>query len=163
MAKFQMNVTLNTDELETVRVSDGASGNAATQLTKLDAGKFVKLTGDSQVGLCAVGDQIEWQLYTADDVAPADGFNLGAVQDEGRMKVTLDGLQGTPGTGAIAIGDYVVCGTVVPRGTSLNGAPPKVCKATAAPNTLLFKWRLVSILVGTTAVGSIGVIDSVGG
>lgn len=160
MAKFQMGIVLNLDENETARVSDGASAVVSTQLTKLDKGKFGKLIGDSQYGLCAFGDQIEALFVTCDDVAPADGFNLGSVQDDGRIKVTLDGLQGTPGTGTVAVGDYLVCGTVVARGTALSG-PPKACKATAAANTLLFKWRVVSILTGSGGVGSVAVIDSV--
>lgn len=162
MAKFQQNLLVNTEENITARVSDGAAGNASTQLTKLDAGKFVKLIGDSQYGLCAVGDQIEALATSVDDVAPADGFNLGSLQIENRFRVTLDGLQATPGTGTIAIGDYVVCGTVVARGTNLSGSAPKVCKATAAANTLLFRWRLVSILSGAGGVGSIGVVEQVG-
>ena len=158
MAKFQMNVLVNTEPNITVRAGDGAS--TVNQFTKLEAGKFVKLIGDSQYGLCAVGNEIEGILATADDVATNDGFSMGSVQQEGRVKVTLDGLQATPGTGAIAIGDFVVAGTVTARGTVLPGAP-KVCKATAAATGLVFKWRLVSILTGTTAGGSIGIIEYV--
>ena len=76
-----------------------------------------------------------------------------------RVAVTLDGLQATPGVGVIAVGDYVVCGTVTARGTALSG-PPKVCKATASASDLVFKWRVVS-LDGTTAVGQTGLIERV--
>ena len=73
--------------------------------------------------------------------------------------MTLDGLQATPGTGAIALGDYVVCGTVVAKGTSLAGAYPKVCKATTQTG-MYFAWRVVS-LDGTTAVGQTALIERV--
>ena len=79
---------------------------------------------------------------------------------EGRFQVTFDGLQGTPGTGVVAINDYVVVGTPVVKGTSLGLIPAKVCKATAAGNTLNFKWRVVSLgAAGTGAVGTTGVIE----
>lgn len=159
MPKFQMAVLVKTDALDTARVSDGAAGVSASQLDKLDAGKFVKLTADSQYGMCAVGNEIEGFLVSANDVAPNDGFNLGAVQKEGRVKVTLDGLQATPGVGVIAVGDYVVAGSVTARGTVLPG-PVKVCKATAAATGLIFKWRVVALL-GTTAVGQLAYIEYV--
>ena len=93
--------------------------------------------------------------------AAMDGFSFGSVQVEGRFYVTFDGLQGTPGTGAIAIGDYVVCGTPAAKGTKLT-APAKVCKATAAGSALNFKWRVVSLgAAGTGAVGTTGLIELV--
>lgn len=160
MAKFQMNEVLDPYRInKTARVADGAA-SSATQLTDADVGKFLKMVGDSQMGLCAVGDEIQGILETANDVAPQDGFNLGGYRDSGRKKVTLDGLQATPGVGAIGIGDYVVTGTVVARGTTLGGAYPKVCKATAAATGIVFKWRVVS-LDGTTAVGQTACIERV--
>ena len=160
MPKFQMQVTLSqTANYTTARVADGTL--ASEQLAEADVNKLVKLVGDSRYGLCAVGDQIEGVLEVAGDNQPQDGFAVGTVRTDHRLKVTLDGLQATPGTGAIAIGDYVVAGTVVARGTVQGSVPPKVCKATAAPGGLVHKWRLVSILSGTTAVGGVGVIERV--
>lgn len=161
MAKFKFGVTLNPYHInKTARVADGAG--AANQLTTADDGKFVKLVGDSQYGLCAVGNEIEGILDVADDIALQDGFNLGSVRDAigTRKKVTFDGLQATPGTGTVAIGDYVVCGTVVARGTSLLGVHPRVCRATAAGTGLVYKWRIVSF-DGTGAVGQTGLIERV--
>ncbi len=158
MAKFQFGVLINPNAfLKTARL-----GGTATPLAKEDNDKFVKLAADSQYNLCAVGDEIEAQVVVADAIAKQDGFVLGTICDDRdtRVRVTLDGLQGTPGTGVIAVGDYVVCGTPVARGTSLNGANPKVCKATAAGNTLNFKWRVVA-LDGTTAVGQTAVIERI--
>jgi hypothetical protein len=96
----------------------------------------------------------------------------------------LDGLQATPGTGAIAVGDYVVAGTATAKGTSVAGYP-KVCKATNQPGATVtsadnvvgninaaiakvvdstkvaqFGWRVVS-LDGTTAVGQTATIERV--
>lgn len=160
MAKFKFGITLNLEESKTARVADGATGTA-TQLAKEDNGKFVKLIADSQYGLCAVGNEIEGILQVANDIAPQDGFNLGAVMtcDDTRVAVTFDGLQATPGTGVITIGDYVVCGTITARGTVLPG-PPKVCKATAAATGIVFKWRVVA-MDGTSAVGQTGLIERV--
>lgn len=159
MAKFKFGVILNEATKVTARLGDSTTP-ATNLLNDADVGKFVKLIGDSQYGLCAVGNEIEGVVDTV-NTATADGYAIGGVQAEGRFKVTLDGLQATPGTGVIAIGDYVVAGTPVARNTALGGALPKVCKATAAGSGLVFKWRVVS-LDGTTAVGQTGLIEFVG-
>lgn len=163
MAKFQMKEIISPyDTNVTARIADGTG--ASNQLNDIDVGKFVKLVGDSQYGLCAVGNEIEGILDTANDIAPQDGFNLGGVRGTkagARATVTLDGLQATPGTGVIAVGDYVVAGTVVARGTGLAGVSPKVCKATAAANTLIHKWRVVALLGTSGAVGQTATIERV--
>lgn len=161
MAKFKFAPLVDSTHAVTARTADGTG--AANQLTDADVGKFVKLIADSQYGLCTAGNEIEGLLLTANYPAPQDGFHLGSVAIDGgplRVKVTFDGLQATPGTGAVAFGDYVVAGTPAARGTSLNGAFPKVCKATAAATALVHKWRIVS-LDGTGAVGQTGVIERV--
>ena len=160
MAKFQLSELIRPyDTNKTVRAADGTGD--ANQLSDADVNKFVKLKADSQYGLCAVGDEIEGFLATANEAGGAlyDGFKLGTVQDEGRKTVTLDGLQATPGTGTIAINDYVVAGTVTARGTKLPGYS-RVCKATGDKATLSFLWRVVA-LKGTGAVGQVAVIERV--
>lgn len=158
MAKFQFKETLSQlDVVITARTADGTG--AANQLADADVGKLVKLAGDSQYGLCAVGNEIEGVLQTADEFGLQDGFKLGSVRTNGRLTVTLDGLQATPGTGTIAVGDFVVAGTPVARGTAQT-TPPKVCKATAAGSSLNFKWRVVA-LYGTGAVGQTALIERV--
>lgn len=161
MAKFKFGTLIDSATVVTARVAD--STGTSNQLADADVGKLLKLKGDSQYGLCAAGDEIEGALIAANFNAPVDGYNLGSVATDGeplRLKVTFDGLQATPGTGTVALGDYVVAGTVVARGTSLNGAAPKVCKATAAGSALIYKWRIVS-LDGTGAVGQTGLIERV--
>lgn len=157
MPKFQMKETLDQlAKIVTARVADGTG--VANQLNDADNGKFVKLVGDSQYGLCAVGNDIEGVLETANEMGTQDGFNIGSVRYNGRVTVTLDGLQGTPGTGTIAVGDIVVAGTVVARGTAITGYP-KVCKATT-PDNVNFKWRVVA-LYGTGAVGQTALIERI--
>lgn len=157
MAKFQMKETLDQlARIVTARVADGTG--TANQLNDVDVGKFVKLVGDSQYGLCAVGNDIEGVLETANEMGTQDGFNIGSVRYNGRVTVTLDGLQGTPGTGTIAVGDIVVAGTVAARGTAVNGYP-KVCKATT-PANVVHKWRVVA-LYGTGAVGQTALIERI--
>lgn len=158
MPKFQMDVTLNEqNEFVTARVDDSTG---AQPLADADVGKFLKLNGTSKYGLCAVGNEIEGILASGPDSALHEGYRLASVRKNGRIRVTLDGLQATPGTGVIAVGDYVVCGTVVARGTSLADAPPKVCTATAAGSGIVHTWRVVA-LYGTTAVGQLGLIERV--
>lgn len=167
-AKFQMRVLINPYVANlTARLADGtdtanatAATKAANLLTRLDNNKFVKMVGDSRYGLCAAGDPIEGQVTVADDVAPQDGYNLGSVQYTGRANVSLDGLAATPGTGTMVVGDYVLTGTVTPRGTVLPGHP-KVVKAGSLAAAGAFPWRLVAIVNGTGAVGDYGVIERV--
>ena len=154
MAKFQMKELIGTEPI-TARL--GAGSGSANYVTDVEIGKPVKLVGDSQYGLCAAGDQIEGYI-AAVETYTADDFSIGSVQVEGRKRVTLDGLQATPGTGTCAIGDYVVAGTAVAKGTALT-VPMKVCKATTQTG-MYFAWRIVS-LEGTGAVGQIAVIERV--
>ena len=154
MAKFQMKELIGTEPI-TARL--GAGSGSANYVTDVEIGKSVKLAGDSQYNLCAAGDQIEG-FITAVETYTADDFSIGSVQFEGRKRVTLDGLQATPGTGTCAVGDYVVAGTAVAKGTALT-VPQKVCKATTQTG-MYFAWRIVS-LEGTGAVGQIAVIERV--
>lgn len=156
MAKFQMKELVGTEPF-TARL--GSASGSANYLTDLEIGKPVKLIGDSLYNLAAVGDQIEGFL-TAVEGYTADDYSIGSVMNKGRKRVTLDGLQATPGTGTCAVGDYVVTGTVVAKGTALS-VPPKVCKATTQTG-MYFAWRIVS-LEGTGAVGQYAVIERVNG
>jgi hypothetical protein len=156
MAKFKFAVTVDTStDVVTARV--GSAANLAGRLVDDDKGKFVKLAGDSQYGLCAAGDAIEG-AFIALEPATQDGWAIGSVQKDGRMNAICDGLQATAGTGTIAIGDYVVAGTAVAAGTALTTAP-KVCKATAQTATPMM-WRVVSLGVAG-AVGDTCVIERV--
>lgn len=156
MAKFQMKETVDQlARIVTARVADGTG--PANQLNDVDVGKFVKLVGDSQYGLCAVGNDIEGVLETANEMGTQDGFNIGSVRYNGRVTVTLDGAQ-ADGTGNIAIGDIVVAGAPAARGTAVGGYP-KVRKATAAAN-VVHKWRVVA-LYGTGAVGQTALIERI--
>lgn len=151
--------TVPTDDISTVRL--GAGNAEAQRVDFKEVGKLVKLAGESRYDLASVGNEIEGVIYSV-ELAPQNGYSIGSVATEGRLSVTLDGLQATPGTGVIAIGDYVVSGTPVAKATALTGYP-KVCKATAAGTALNFKWRVVSLgSVGTGAVGTVGVIEFIG-
>ena len=154
MAKFQMKELIGTEPV-TARL--GSASGSANYLTDVEIDKPVKLIGDSLYNLTAVGDQIEG-FITAVEGYTADNFSIGSVNSQGRKRVTLDGLQATPGTGTCAVGDYVVTGTVVAKGTALT-VPPKVCKATTQTG-MYFAWRIVS-LEGSGAVGQYAVIERV--
>ena len=158
MAKFKFGVILNQSTMVTARLGDSTTPGT-NMLADADKEKFLKLIGDSQYGLCAVGNEIEGVMNSV-NVATQDGYATGGVQKDGRVTVVLDGLQATPGTGVIGVNDYVVAGTPVARGTAITEAGPRVCKATAAPSDLVHKWRVVS-LNGTNAVGQTALIEKV--
>ena len=158
-------------------------GTNANQFKAVDEGKFVKLAAESQYNLCAAGDPIE-AVIAAVETGTSGGHSIGSVLEAGGMFVLADGLQATPGTGTIAVGDYVVTGTVVALGTDLPTFP-KVCKATDQPGTAvvladnlvatinaglvkvanqgsngLYAWRVVSLgTAGTGAVGTTIVVE----
>jgi len=159
MAKFMMTELVDIAKVVTARL--GAGTGASNVLSDADVGKFAKLVGESRFGLCAAGDEIEGRISSV-ETATQDAYSIGGVMVDGRFQVTFDGLQATPGTGTIAIGDYVVCGTPVAKGTALT-VPAKVCKATGAVTSLTYKWRVVSLgAAGTGAVGTTGCIELIG-
>jgi len=126
----------------------------ADKYTDTEVGKAVKLSGESQYVLAVAGDAIEGVITQVESGTSA-GYTVGGVatgQGNGYMFATADGLQGTPGTGVIALGDLVVVGTLTAKGTAL-AAYPKVCKATS--QTLVrHAWRVVSL--GTAGTGAVG-------
>ena len=169
MAKFKMKEVIAAGAV-TARL--GANSGSANWVNDKEIGKLVKLVGDSQYNLTTAGDPIEGAIVSVESYT-ADDYSIGSVQTTSRLRVTLDGLQATPGTGTIAVGDYVVTGTVVAKGTKLS-EPPRVCKATVQPGATaanygevgamiknaLFGWRVVS-LEDTGAVGKFAVIERV--
>jgi hypothetical protein len=131
-----------------------------------EVGKFVKLSAGSRYQLAAVGDSIEGYIGSTEP-ASIDGYCFGTVYDRGRKRVTLDGLQATPGTGVVAVGDAVVVGTVVAKGTALSG-PARVCKMTdpttvAGVLAVAVKpiWRVVEIFGASGTPGTTALIERV--
>lgn len=174
--------TGSTPEVTTVRLgsavaTNGVIGTGGSLLPEVDQNKFVKLAGESQYTLAAAGDNIEGMI-TSVEAALSAGWSVGGILEEGDLRVIADGLQATPGTGAIAIGDYVVVGSVSAAGTINPLFYPKVCKSTiqlgSAPADLAaagkqaslaaYPWRVRSLgTAGTGAVGTEIVISRNGG
>lgn len=143
---------------KTVRLGSGNTPNDNFD-TFSENLKFVKLVGESRYDLAAAGNEIEGYVAAVEQ-ATQGGYTIGSIMDSEKCFVVFDGLQATPGTGVIAVGDYVVAGTLTPKGTKL-ASYPKVCKATAQGDQN-FAWRVVSLGdAGTGAVGTIGVIERV--
>lgn len=141
----------------TVRL--GAAATTAENYSVADEGKIVKLAGESRFVLAVAADEIEG-FITSVEAATQNGWSIGGVNLGDPQWVTADGLQATPGTGVIAVGDYVLAGTITAKGTKL-AQYPKVVKATTQANvkTSPFSWRVVSLgPVGTGAVGTAIVI-----
>lgn len=158
MAKFSIVETIHSYPVKTVRL-----GQTTGTYSSKEIGKAVKLTAESRYELCAAGDAIEAVVSSSnlESQGTLDGYSIGGITYGGYKAVTFDGLQATPGTGAVAVGDYVVVGTVVARDTALSG-PLKVTKATtqADAKAAPFKARVVSLgSAGTGAVGTVGFIE----
>lgn len=152
----------------------GAGTGAGNNWDDKEVGKLVKLAGDSRYDLCAVGDPIDGVVVGV-ETATLDAYTMGSIRTTGRLEVTFDGSEAA-GTGAVAVGDFVVAGTVVAKGTALtSGSPVKVRKATYQPGiteagavgdvnnmiaNALRPWRVVSLgTAGTGAVGTVGIIE----
>lgn len=139
------------------------AGNAANQRLKTgyDEGKLVKLAGTDRYDFCAVGDPIEGVITSVEN-ATTDGYSIGGIKQDERFFAEAEGSQAA-GTGAIAVGDYVVAGTVPALNTAQTGYP-KVRKATdqAAAKAAPFAWRVVSLYKANTgAVGTDIVVERV--
>jgi hypothetical protein len=181
--------TAPTPASQTVRMGAGTTSGDNFGVDTEDF-KFVKLGAESRYVLAAAGDKIE-ALVSSVEPATQGGYSIGGIAHAAslmghKMYVIADGLQATPGTGAIAVGDYVVVGTVTAKGTALPDRFPKVCKATNQPGATVtsadnvvgnlnaaiakvvdqlavarFGWRVVSGTAGTGAVGTTLVIERV--
>ena len=156
MAKFLMTETIHSEKVVTARLGQSGAGNVYSDK---EVGKAVKLSADSRYELCALGDAVEGVVSSV-NVGTVDGYSIGGVVYGGYKEVTFDGSQAA-GTGALAVGDFVVVGTVVAKDTALSG-PLKVRKATdqAAAKAAPFKARVVSLgSAGTGAVGTVGLVE----
>lgn len=159
MAKFLITPTVQNQVVISARLGAGA---LATRMSDVDVGKPVKLVGDSQYNLVAAADAIEG-VVTSIETGVYDGFVLGGVQSKGYINATAYGLQATPGTGAITVGQYVLA--AVPAAVQVAetlSTTLRVVSATsqATAATAAFKARVVSLgPVGTGAVGTAIVVE----
>lgn len=157
MPKFTISETIHSEKVKTVRLGTATVALGGGYSDK-EVGKAVKLSAESRYALCAAGDKIEGIVSSA-NLGVYDGFSIGGIVNSGYKEVTFDGIQ-LDGTGAVAVGDYVVAGAVSAAGTALPG-PVKVRKATTQTDTGE-AWRVVSLgSAGTGAVGTTGVIEKV--
>lgn len=159
MAKFLITPTTQNQITVTARLGGNAAG---TRANDNDVGKGVKLVGDSNYGLLSVADAIEG-VITSVETGVYDGYSLGGVQSKGYIDATAYGLQATPGTGAITVGQYVLA--AAPAAIQVKETLSTTLRVVSATNqataaTAAFKARVVSLgPVGTGAVGTAIVIE----
>lgn len=157
-AKHKIVPQIPVTRVTTVNLGKLAGTVQPEAFTDKDVGKVVKLIGADTYGLAAAGDPIEGIIVSV-ETATSAGYNVGGIKSDEKAFVTADGLQATPGTGVIVVGDYVLTGTVSAVGTALTDYP-KVVKATSQTPTP-FAWRVVGFYTGTGAVGQTLVIERV--
>lgn len=159
MAKFLITPTTQNQITVTARLGGNAAG---TRANDNDVGKGVKLVGDSNYGLLSAADAIEG-VITSVETGVYDGYSLGGVQTKGYLNATAYGLQATPGTGAITVGQYVLAAAPAAIQTAETlSTTMRVVSATnqATAASAAFKARVVSLgPVGTGAVGTAIVIE----
>lgn len=154
MAKFLFSPTIHSEKVITARVGGNAVG---TRANDNDVGKPVKLGGDSNYVLCAVGDVIEG-VVTSIETGLYDGFSLGGVVRSGYLYAVADGSEAA-GTGAVAVGDWVVAGTADAIQTAKAAGHLKVRKATTQGAQAPVSARVVSLPEGSGAVGKLVLIE----
>ena len=157
MAKFLMTPTIHSEKVVTARIGGNAAG---TRANDNDVGKPVKLGGDSNYVLCALGNAIEG-VVTSVETGTYDGYTLGGVVSKGYVNAVADGTQAA-GTGSLTVGQYVVAAAPEAIQVAKAAAYMKVRSATdqAAAAAAPFKARVVSLGdVGTGAVGTTVVIE----
>ena len=144
--------TAPTRESLTVRL--GAGNSIGDRFDLKEQAKAVKLVAESRYDLCVAGDEIEG-FVTSVEASTQDGFSIGGIATNDTRWATADGLQATPGTGVIVVGDYVLAGTITAKGTALTQYA-KVVKATTQANVKAspYSWRVVSL--GTAGTGAVG-------
>lgn len=155
MPKFLMAETIHSEKVTTARLG-GETLDAAGRLADTENGKIVKLVAESRYDLAAATDAIEGFVSSV-AVATYDGFALGGVVSTGTKAVVFSGA-------TVAVGDYVVTGTVTAKGTTLGTANCAVAKAAdqVAAKAAPFKWRVVSLgTAGTGVAGTTGLIERV--
>lgn len=164
-----------TEDAVVVRL--GAGTTTSDNMSTYDEGKLVKQVATDRWDLCAAGDAIDGVISSVEP-ATSGGYSIGGIlrgkKSNQFFNATADGLQATAGTGTLAMGDYVVAGTITAKGTALT-AYPKVCKATIQPGdvpgsltaaaaqvlAMANAWKVVSLVTGAGAVGTTVVIERV--
>lgn len=141
---------------------EAALGGVSTKglFTDKDKGKPLKLVSDSTYDICADGDEIEEILVALAGQQPTvnNGYQIGTICDDGQFL-------GVVGSGTVAVKDFLVAGAQAAIGQLTDPIKPttalaKVKKA-ATPAALTYRWRVVSILSGNGAVGSVVLAERV--
>ena len=146
--KFRVKVSPHADRIE---ASFGAA--AGEGWGSKDLGKAVKMAGNgSAYALCADGDMIEGFVDSVEVVTVNDGFPFGTVNRSHRHEVKV-------GSGTISVLDFVVAATQDAPG--VEGIAKVKAATLDGANVNSFKWRCISIVTGTGAVGDIVVVEKV--
>lgn len=141
---------------------EAALGGVSTKglFTDKDKGKPLKLVSDSTYDICADGDEIEEILVALAGQQPTvnGGYQIGTICDDGQFL-------GVVGSGTVAVKDFLVADAQAAIGVLTDPLKPttalaKVKKA-ATPASLTYRWRVVSILSGNGAVGSVVLAERV--
>lgn len=163
MSTFSFGVKAGTVPDTFVSAALGVDVN--TKLSDADAGKVVKLIGDSRYGLASDGDGIEGFLIGVQPNTVNNGFSFGTVQVKEQRIVR------NAGAASIAVGAFVVAAAQPARGTAIAlvssgkytgeaAAPVRVATAPELAATV-FKWRVTALLGGAGAVGAPMLIERV--
>lgn len=144
-------LTTLTQSPETMQVESACLGvDASNPLADADVNKALILAANNNYVLCATGEEIQGFLTSMSPETYNDGFAFGSFQRRGRIEVDVAAAEG----GTIAIGDLVVSGIPIARGTKgdaqvIAGTPTE------------YLWRCIRHISGTGVAGDRLLIERV--
>lgn len=170
MAKFTFAVLTNDpNRLNVISAKLGSRAGTANEnkaglgeYSDTEINKAVKLGTVSNFLLCAEGDEIDGIIDNIDAGGTEDGYTFGGVaRPNGGQR--FNALVGPNQATALAIGALVVADEQFAVGVE-NSAPPKGMRLNLrvkAGAPTLHKWRVMRVVSGTGAAGSVVVIEKI--
>lgn len=126
----------------------GASTSA--KFTDADINKAVKLINNDRYGPVTAGDELEAVVESIEPHTVNSGYSFGTIKQGGRLIAKVDNATVTLGALVVA-GAQSALGTAQDNVIVRGGTPTK------------FIWRVIDLLTGAGAVGSLVVIEAVTG
>lgn len=136
--------------MDTTQAALGAAAGEAW--TVKEVGKLVTLEAgstDDNYKLAAADDDIQGFVSSVEAHTVNSGFSFGVVQKNGRLRAV-----NANASAALAVGDYVIAAAQTAVGTA------GLAKVKAGAGSV-FKWRVLSLMGGSGAVGATVLIEKV--
>lgn len=143
-------LTQSPEELDIISAAIGDNTDQAKSDT--DLGKAVVMGNAQNYVLAGADAEIEGFIDTVRGDTVNEGFSFGGIQRKGRMYAVVGAGQ----SGSLNLLDYVVADAQVALGTKPSTAHPTAVKA---GNPTKYLWRVIRIVSGAGATGSVVLLE----